>query len=98
MHIRLAETLANIAHTAGFVDYAPSDSRDIATDCIAWAQEFETWFTDAVSAGALDEDAYIEEVDEFARRKLEEQQHNCRRWSETFGNNRALFDRPNTAR
>lgn len=71
------EVLADIARLAGHYQYVPKDSRDFASDCEAWAVEFEQAWRSNIASGAWEDDEYITRIDGFAYAKLAEVQHDC---------------------
>lgn len=74
---KLLETVANLATWAGYFEWVPQDSREVAAACIRWAVAFEVQFAVKVATGVWEEDAYIEEVDAFAMARLKEVEHEC---------------------
>lgn len=74
---KLLETVANLAVWAGYFQWMPEDSREVAASCIRWAAFFEREFAINVATGVWEEDSYIEEVEAFAMVKLKGVEHEC---------------------
>lgn len=89
---KLMEAVAEIARIMGEVAYRPHDLWDMHANAIAWAIEYEGLYVRSVADGSWEEDAWLDNIDDYVRTKLTPKVSDDTvdpvRWSTYFGRRR----------